>query len=772
MIRFLEANDKSVAETDKDCDYLVMDGTIWKQGREYFKTHRSADKISVKDKDGKFLCYAYQDADANRELRMLEELSTEEGVLHFEDIYQQYHSVAIQECNELAYFFAGYLKGRGIAVKVSGKYWDEIAKWEEQETEGAILTIYAEGTWGHNKNLSYELLRTVSVEFEYIDRIYMENIRTGRITNAKCGYREWIGRLKDRNIILIGTGNRVQDIYDMLVAEGLDITGFLSDRIKDGLKLLGKEIIRTEDIEKYSDPVFIEIGKNSALGMGNLDEYVYFYGHRRNENYFFFQDYAQIQRNNLQHVLEGKRLLLAGEKYLSGYIKENMIGRGKEADSIQYLEETEESFINDDVIGVVVILRMFGLVDSVKKWKSEVDLCIQALKERNVRNYTLYFTISSAVARIESREEKFEINELRPKGIVIGAINAFSGNVFFRDCIDNHPNIIQFGFTSFENDLFWYCICCSQMPVNEIVSNLFNMLRKQSGEYWFSSEFPNPEIFRARCESVLEGRKKVTPQELFVLFAVAYNEMRGRKISDIRQTYIYWEPHMQDVPLRLLYAEWIADKKTKSFAVYLTRNSLISAGSALMYAYRSNQKTDLLQMEAALLNVPYILDEEEGADNRIILRFEDLKLTPGETWKKFCERLDIPWSETLLETTRFGEESYFNNGEKKIIGYDLTPVYRDYAELFSPFDKMRICFCKAEYQKKYGYPYDDTPFSRKELQELYLKKFKCQDVLEINAEENEGEILRAYKYVQNRLNERYIDSLWENFVDNEDSLMI
>ena len=81
----------------------------------------------------------------------------------------------------------------------------------------------------------------------------------------------------------------------------------------------------------------------------------------------------------------------------------------------------------------------------------------------------------------------------------------------------------------------------------------------------------------------------------------------------------------------------------------------------------------------------------------------------------------------------------------------------------SPFDKMRICFCKAEYQKKYGYPYDDTPFSRKELQELYLKKFKCQDVLEINAEENEGEILRAYKYVQNRLNERCIDSFWENF---------
>lgn len=768
MIRFLEADDKSVVEIGKNSDCLVMDETIWKQGRDYFKAHRSADKIPVKDKEGKFVCYAYQDTDANRELRMLEELSTEDGVLHFEDIYQQYHCVVILECNELAYFFARYLQGRGIAVKVSGKYWDQIAKWEEQETEGQILTIYAEGTWEHSKNLSYELLRTVSVEFEYIDHIYRENIRTGRIVNAKCGYEEWIEQLKDRNIILMGTGNRVQDIYDMLVAEGLDIAGFLSDRVKDGLKLLGKEIIRTEDIEKYNNPVFIEIGKNSALGMGCLDEYVYYYGCRRNEDYFFFQDYAQVQRNSLQHVLEGKRILLAGEKYLAGYIKEYMVAKGKAADSIQYLEEAEDSFVDEDTIGVVVVLRMFGLVDSVGKWKREVDLCIQSLKERNVRSYTLYFTITSAVARMESEEEKFTTDELRPKGIVIGAINAFSGNVFFRDCIDNHPNIIQFGFTSFENDLFWYCTCCSQMPVNEIVSHLFSLLKAQSGEYWFLSEFPKPEIFRARCESVLKGRKKVTPQELFVLFAAAYNEMRGRKVSDIRRTYIYWEPHMQDVPLRLLYAEWIADKKTKGFAVYLTRNSLISAGSALMYSYRSNQKPDLMQMQHAILAVPDIVDEEEDADKRIILKFEDLKLAPRKTWGKLCDKLEIPWSDTFLETTRFGEESSFHNGDKKIVGYDLAPVYRDYVDLFSPFDKMRICFCKAKYQKTYGYPYDNTAFTRKELQELYLKEFKCQDVLEINAEGNEAAFFVVYRYVQRRLNEIYVDMFLDSLTEQKD----
>lgn len=75
---------------------------------------------------------------------------------------------------------------------------------------------------------------------------------------------------------------------------------------------------------------------------------------------------------------------------------------------------------------------------------------------------------------------------------------------------------------------------------------------------------------------------------------------------------------------------------------------------------------------------------------------------------------------------------------------------------------MRICFCKAKYQKTYGYPYGDAAFTRKELQEMYLKKFKCQDVLEINAEGNEAELLNAYRCVQTRLNEVYSQLFWDS----------
>lgn len=764
MIRFLEADVKSINENVENSDYLIMGSDIWGQGRTWFKYHRNAEKILVKDKNGKIICYAFQDMDANRELRMLEELCDEKDALHFEDIYPEYDCVVIQECNELAYFFAKYLQSRGVPVKVSGKYWDQTGKWAVENATGRVLTIYAEGTWEHNQNLSYELLRSVSVEFEYIDHIYKENIKKGIITNAKCSYQELIGKLKNRNIILLGTGNTVQDIYDMLAAEGVDIAAFLSDGVKNGLRLLGKEIIGTGENEKYADTVFIEPGKNSALGQGYLEEYIY-YGCRRNENYFLFGDYAEVQRNNLQHILRSRPILLAGERLLSDYIKQHMVSGGKEADSVQYYEEAEDGFINDNTVGVVVVLQMFGLANSFEKWKKEIDLCVQTLKEYKIRNYTLYFTMSSSFARIESNRKKYDSNELRPKGILLGAINAFSGNVFFRDCIDNHPDIIQFGFTPFENDMFWYCICCSQVPVDEVVSTLFSLHTRVFGEEWLLVIFPNPDVFREKCEAALKGKETVTPQELFVIFAIAYNEMMGRKIQDINQTYIYWEPHMQDIPLRLLYADWLAEEKTKSVVVYLTRNSLISLGSGLAYSYRTNQRISLVQMMSSLLNVPYILDIQESAVARVILRFEDLKLESKETWEKFCDKIGIPWSNTLLYTTRFGKESYYDNGAKRVTGYDLGPVYRDYADLFSPFDKMRICFCKAEYQRKYGYPYDNTSFTRKELQELFLREFKCRKALDV--EENETDYILAHKYIRRRLNEIYANLFWDSLMGND-----
>lgn len=765
MLRFYEVD---VMEAVQHSDFLVMDCNIWKQGREYFKHHRYVEKIPVKNKDGEIICYAFQDADANRELRMLQELIEERQAIHFESIYPEYDCVEIQGCNELAYYFRNYLESRGIIVKVSGKYWSQIGIFNSagRGREKRVLTVYAEGTWNHSEDLSYELIRTVSVEWEYIDNVYKENIKQGIIKNASYGYPELISKLKDKNIILLGVENTAQDIYDMLVSEGLDIVAFLDEGKKGNLKLLGKEIIGIEDIDKFGNIAFIQTGKNSALGMGKLDEYVY-YGCKRNESFFFFEDYIDVQRANLRHILREKTIVLIGDKLLSRYMKRYMANNWGKDDSVFYYKNFKDELLCQDTIGVIVVSQYFAPDDSFIKWKKEIDTYLQILKEYQIENYTLYFTRTSSFIRMDTEEEKYRIEELKPKGILMGVINAYSGNIFFRDCIDNHPNIIQFGFSLLENDLFMYCIRLAQLPVDEIVPALLNLYRDVVGEEWFKITFPNVSVFREKCNTILSGRESVTSQELFVLFAIAYNEMMGRKVNDITNTYIYWEPHAQELSLKIMYENWFIDRKINGIIVYIARNGLSMAGSALnTYVKKKKRKINYLRMLATMLDTPYILSAE-GVCERVFLKFEEIKLKPRETWEKLCAQMGISYSDTFLETTRFGKESYYDNGVKQVTGYDLTPVYNDYADIFSLFDKMRICISRWEYQRKFGYLYEDVSFTRKELQELFLKNFKCESVLGV--EGNRGDYIEGCMYLKRRLNKLYIELFWDELRRNSKS---
>ena len=75
--------------------------------------------IPVVDKERNLLCFAYQDEEANRELRMLDELSNHKNVLGFEDVYPEYESVMVHGCNELAYQFVMYLKKLTVRIRIS-----------------------------------------------------------------------------------------------------------------------------------------------------------------------------------------------------------------------------------------------------------------------------------------------------------------------------------------------------------------------------------------------------------------------------------------------------------------------------------------------------------------------------------------------------------------------------------------------------------------------------------------------------------------------------
>lgn len=108
---------------------VIMDESIWIRGRKYFAEYEKLGDelvmLPVVDENNQLLCFAYQDEDANREIRQLRELSECEDALTFHDIFPQYDLVTIWECNELAYYFVKYLQKVGVSVVVKGMFWEK-----------------------------------------------------------------------------------------------------------------------------------------------------------------------------------------------------------------------------------------------------------------------------------------------------------------------------------------------------------------------------------------------------------------------------------------------------------------------------------------------------------------------------------------------------------------------------------------------------------------------------------------------------------------------
>ena len=150
-------------------EYVILDRNIWNNAREIFKRRsrdiRKATLLPVLDQDYHLICFAYQDEDANRELRMLRELKEAQGVLQFSDLLPEYKCVKIYGFNELAYYFAEYLREQNIQVQLDGIMWQDFLPNEEcLVPEYECLNIYAEGTWKKSRNWKENLLRSVSVD--------------------------------------------------------------------------------------------------------------------------------------------------------------------------------------------------------------------------------------------------------------------------------------------------------------------------------------------------------------------------------------------------------------------------------------------------------------------------------------------------------------------------------------------------------------------------------------------------------------------------------
>lgn len=725
-------------------EYLILDQDIWQNARNIFKRrcydNRGTIPLPVLDMDHQLICFAYQDKDANREIRMMRELKEAKGALQFVDVFPEYKCVKLHGFNELAYFFAEYLKDQRIPVQVYGNMWENFFPKEEvQVLEYECLHIYAEGTWERPRNWNENRLRSVSVEFECIDKIYEENIKKNYIkNNSGEGDQRLFERLrKEKEVILYGIDMKSQDAYDFLLANGVEVCCFVVNEICDGMQnLFGKKILSlTEAIDKYQNPVFIDsTSRYSAWGLGNVDYFDYI-GYKRNERFIVLRDYLEVPENNLLNALRNTEVILTGDRFLCERLFEYLGGRGVnvkgylctlEGDIVpQKVLEVKADVVGTNAMCLVVEPICMSYVKHRFVGKREKEQRVEYLREKNIYNYTDYFCELVPFINIEKNNKIKYIDKCyRAKRIVLGSIMPHAGSEFFKSLLDSHPNVLYIWHDGWFNDwLFWICVRLSTECAENILSLFWEIM---DGD---EECFVDRTAFVDKMEQLLARKNRFTSQELFVIFHIAYMYMFRKDVSecDMKNMVIYWDPHYLPREKLEECVKWLGTEEVHCDIINMVRNAIQLNGSRLKRpSFIKTGVRDAYNVIATASRCSPEIKKYEQSD-RTIIKFEDLKCNPREILEKICSKWDLPWSDTLMYTTQNGEQNIYYNRMENISGFDLRPVYNTYENFFSEFDRLRQMIIDAPWQKKYGYPYVEIEqFTRREMQEMLLKEFRFE----------------------------------------------
>lgn len=741
-------------------DIVIFDENIWKNGEKFFRARvkniSEIDKFPVVDENGEFLFWAYQDDEANRELRMLRELS-DTDMLHFGDVFPEYDYVEVHGFNELAYQFVKYLRLWEIPVVVYGNAWERLGISEQLCREsGNGYVIYAEGTWQRSDSLYRESMRSVSVCFECIDKIYNANVEVGKIKKTIGGEKEFIDYIREKNIAILGIDATAVEVYDYLFGKGVEAS-FFADEYQAGnnRRMFSKPVLKYRDIfQNDKETVFLEChGYDSRWGLGEADFFDY-HGYHRNINFFFARDYFEPEQGHLKHTVNAyKRIVMFGLHSMCEYLRKQDMYANKDVRYIDLLGEISEYSNEIEVVesgseNLYLFIYPEFLYENPKIYREKLEKYLfQALKI-GLTDYVDYYTKNLSFIGFE---KYYHIDSrLRPQGVMLGAIDGNSGNILFNGILDGHPQIIKMESCYLKENMFSICVRLSQKSSVEIMPDFWENYKREADLEKEGSFNKVKEEFSLEMDKLLKMKKRYTSQELFMAFHVGYMRAIGGMDTMFSKMIVYWESHYSSREQMEKYAGWLKIDSIAGYIVNMTRHSCMRAGSVFAMYCRFEDIFNKDKAYRDMLKAPEIRQEIYEGYERIVLSFEKTKLKPGEVTEELCRRLKISWSEKMLKVTNHGVECATRTGIK---GFDLKPVFNQYDEYFTGYDKMRIMLLTAPWQKEYGYPYIDCrDFSVYDLQELLLKEFHFEQYITFSTlEEQRRYEIGKLKWLKQRL---------------------
>ena len=466
------------------------------------------------------------------------------------------------------------------------------------------------------------------------------------------------------------------------------------------------------------------------------------------------KDYFEIPCSNLIHILKGKTVFLAGEerfcKILADYLEETEQGDIKvQSGDLPMCREMKET----DIFCAVYPVDISGAYS--KKTEKFWD---EVLSIGTVR-FTRYFSDSRVFVEIDrcrsKNTQKYVIPGLRPKGILLGAVPGYCGCVFFKGIMDGHPNIIAPPYNFWGDNLFLYCIRLAEEKPQNIVNVLKHILEEEYDPDRIAAMFPEWDLFKRGAEKWLLNKESVTSQELFIVFCASYTEMMtGEMLTDLSSKVVYWEPHGFFRHKFRFLEKWLGSAEINGQTMIIRRDNMTFGAAAYNGLLHRGKEFAGLEVLSILSQEYWINASQEETLSchwqKLILRFEDVKLHPKEELLKVCDRMDIPWSDTMQYTTSYGKSDAYAGRSRD---FTLKPVFDRRENVFSAFDQFRVAVISAPYQKKYGYSYVDCmKFSRSRLWEMFLDEFRFQQDMQFETQQSRAAYdIKGYASLRSQL---------------------
>lgn len=372
------------------------------------------------------------------------------------------------------------------------------------------------------------------------------------------------------------------------------------------------------------------------------------------------------------------------------------------------------------------------------------------------------------------------------KNMIISNHTGHSGSLYFNTLLDSHPNIVTlvsfpiFDLRKYYRKRLQYLE--GKELVLEITSQLvphfisqfpdkvyYPMIPRIAGtDSWYRNQdgqleeriYIDPAKFITALSDLLSGRGKVSFAVLIKAIHAAYANTIG-KAFDPEQTYwIYTDYHRPNYDIcdpdellspndfdRLEYWFLIREPIQQWFSV-LNRNCVFDQDREQnepirrpdLGIFASKRYLEILSSDLGLM-----LEKTEAKKDKTVkvIRFEDAKRKNRATMRAVSKWMDIPFDESMLNTTVNGIPVYAPatsaDSRKVISSTDTTAVdRRDFSRFMSSYDIFRLNLAFQNFKNAYGYDCDVPDyrdFSLEFLRELYKHPFRFETAMAEAAKE-------------------------------------